>query len=54
LFIDQTDRPIDITTERLKLANGENQRLQTELDEIHRKFETLDTRIESFSLSSYN
>jgi len=44
LFIDQADLPIDPQTERLKIANEENQRLQTELDEMRQKFETLNTR----------
>jgi len=45
LFIDKPDRPsIDPKAERLKITNEENQRLQIELDEMHKKFEALNTR----------
>ncbi len=36
---------IDPKTERLKLANEENLRLQNELHEMHKKFDTLNNRI---------
>lgn len=44
LFLDQPDHSIDRKTERLKLTNDENQRLQDEVHEIRKKFEILDTR----------
>ena len=44
LLIDQHRRPLDPQTEQVKLASEENQRLQYELDEIHRQFDTLNTR----------
>ena len=44
LSIDQSDYHFDPLTEGLKLVNEENQRLQNELNEMHRKFERLDTR----------
>lgn len=38
---------IDPQTERWKLVSEENQRLQNELNDMHSKFETLNTRNDS-------
>lgn len=52
--IDQPTRPIDPTVERLQLMNEENQRLKDELNDIHRRFETLDTRNYLYLFYSYH
>lgn len=43
-FLVQPESTINPQTERWKLVSEENQRLQHELSDIHRKFETLNTR----------
>ena len=46
-FLVQHESTIDPQTERWKSVNEENQRLQHELSDMHRKFETLNTRNDS-------
>ncbi|CAF2517747.1 unnamed protein product [Rotaria sp. Silwood2] len=47
----QSERHIDPITEGLKLANEQNQRLQNELHEMHKKFDTLSARTKQLELS---
>ncbi|CAF0792235.1 unnamed protein product [Rotaria sp. Silwood1] len=47
----ESERQIDPITEGLKLANQQNERLQYELEEMHKKFDTLSTRTRQLELS---
>lgn len=48
--LDEKARPVEPTKDQLRLAKDENFRLQSELENIHHKFEKLDTREQRFPL----